>query len=521
MEQISVPIKTHFEMVESVNKEFTKCKCYVMALGKNRNRSYFSRETVENAIATFKNIPVISHLYEDDDDNLHAAGHAQKLVENNGVMSWHTNCVPYGVVSGDSFSFEEVQEKDGSTATYLCTDVILWTGKYPEILDAAYSKDCLFNQSMEISVEEARKLKEDDRYMEITKFSASALCLLGKSDDPEYNVEPCFPSSSIIPYSFDEHFSELMNEFKTALAECFSNKINENGGENRKMDQEKICSILAEFNLTAEQLDFEISEEMTEEELREKLSAYGNVEPVVEGSSEENYENGEELENGSEPNKEPEKAEFSSTYNEKRKALCDAVAKLDKREEDLCVWNYLCDFDDEYVYIERDVYTEAEETHTLGRMAYSISEELEVNIESNLEEMFVKWVTAEELEEINRMRSEFEAYCESHSTSNEEVEELRQFKADRLAADHNAEVESVLSSFEDLEGNADFEELKKTAYSIDDMDVLTDKCYALRGRAVKVSQKKSKEVKAPIIKEMKTVDEEEPYGGLFAMYGRN
>ena len=38
--------------VQKINDQFTVCKCYVMALGKNRNLSHFTKESVDSALPT-------------------------------------------------------------------------------------------------------------------------------------------------------------------------------------------------------------------------------------------------------------------------------------------------------------------------------------------------------------------------------------------------------------------------------------------------------------------------------------
>lgn len=486
-----------------------------MALGKNRNGSYFSKEAVEAAMSTFKNIPVIAFLYEGEDGDLHVAGHEMKVVEREGRMQWATKCIPYGTVPDQAFTFEEVTESDGTKATYLTGEVILWSGKYPEIMDAIYSDKCYYNQSMEIKCLETQKLEVDERYIDITKFSASALCLLGKSDEDEYNVTPCFPSSSVIPYSFDEQFTQLMDEFKFALADCFS-KNNTDGCEVKEMNVE---AILAEFNMTMEQLDFEITEDMTEEMLRERLSAI-NIEPVAEPVVE-------PVEQEPEIQVENQNVEFSSTYMQKRKAIADALNAISVRDVDNEHYeNYwVMDFDDTYIYVEHYVWANGDDNSNVGRISYSYNdEENVVTLNGEFEEMFIKWLTAEELEALGREKDEFEAYRENHSTENSEVEELRAFRDERLAEDHRIEVAAVLAEFEDLNENEEFTALVEVAEQYTDMEQLRDRCYAIRGKTMKenFSHKVKPAEVIPVVNNANIPNSaNELYGGLFSIYGQN
>lgn len=110
-------------------------------------------------------------------------------------------------------------------------------------MEAIYSDDFYFNQSMEINVSEFRPYEEDSNYTELTDFTYSALCLLGKADDktsPEH-TEPCFVESKVIPvqYSLEkEEFSKIMGELKNELAFYF-NKDNTDGKEDKVVENEK------------------------------------------------------------------------------------------------------------------------------------------------------------------------------------------------------------------------------------------------------------------------------------------
>ena len=475
MEKISLPIRTKFEYVEKINEEFTRCKCYIMALGKNRNGSHFSRESVEAAIPTFANIPVVAYLYEDENGNRRVAGHEMEIVENKeGELQWHSLCVPYGTVpESGAFTFVDVTEADGTVATYLCKDVILWTGRYPEIMDAAFSEDSYFNQSMEIKVSESSALAEDERYKDITGFSASALWLLGKSDDDEYNVEPCFPSASVVPFALDEQFSTLMDEFKNALAECFSKRECDGGNDNGAIELDVVPHGAEETNVTTE-----AHKEMP----------------------------------------------FAHTYNQKREAMNKAVCGLDHNDIDgNCIYYYVVDFDDTYAYIEqiRWVKEYREEKHY--RIAYSYNDaDNVVTLADAREEMFLKWLTQDELDALGRTQDDFNAYVESHSYENSEVEDLKAYKQKRMADDYNTQLSELESQFEDISDDEAYKSIMATAHESQadgcDIDVLMEKLYAIRGRIVapakKVSQK-AKDFRVPIVK---ANDDVEPYGGLFSLY---
>ena len=207
--------------------------------------------------------------YSDDDLNLKSA------------------CVPYGVVKADSFEFETVKEYEDEIETeYLTAEVILWTGRYPELMEAIYSDDFYFNESIEISVSEYRPYEEDSNYTELTDFTYSALCLLGKADDktsPEH-TEPCFVESKVIPvqYSLErEEFTKVMGELKNELAFYF-NKDKIDGKEDEVVENEK-----EEVIETVEEVNEESTEEVVENTTEETPDAEVNEDTNTESENEE------------------------------------------------------------------------------------------------------------------------------------------------------------------------------------------------------------------------------------------
>ena len=64
-ELIAITFKAKIKPVKPINEQFTLCKCFVMAIGKNVNKTIISKESVDDALPTLFNIPVVGHLYID------------------------------------------------------------------------------------------------------------------------------------------------------------------------------------------------------------------------------------------------------------------------------------------------------------------------------------------------------------------------------------------------------------------------------------------------------------------------
>ena len=241
------------------------------------------------------------------------------------------------------------------------------------------------------------------------------------------------------------------------------------------MSEETIKSILEEFSLTIEQLDFEIEENMAEDDFRAKVKDFS-----------------EKIKESTEKVKENQNNSFASTYRQKYDALSNMLdTEYEKDDEGNIVKitdYYICDFDNTYVFVNRYIYNYNEDNEeTCGRIKYSFDEtNLTATKSGDFEKMIVKWLTLEENNEIESKRSEYE--------------ELKEFKAGCLKKEHEAKCNSVLAKFSDLDGNEEFEALKTKAFDYDE-DALERECFIIRGKNVVIKTTKQKNnfsIKIPI-----------------------
>lgn len=473
MEQklMSVPFYSQIVPIKPINNQFTLCKCYVMALGKNDNGTIFDKKNVDNALQSLYNIPVVGHLYNEEETNeLIVGGHDIVVERINGEgYGIKSVTVPFGTVPEDcNAHYEEVDEGNGVKNTYLVADIILWTGRYPDLLNAKYSDEIYFAQSMEIIPREVKKTKNG---IEVLDFQFSALCLLGKSDDKTKNVEPCFKSAKVEPYVFtsNENFIQLYERFKEEMAQINSVDLTGKGG--KEMNKEVVKSILLEFGLEEDcKLPFEIDESMTEDMLREKLSEMNCSEN---NASDEGNVEGEE--------QPVEEFSLQPTYNELFSKLDEEISKHYEG-----VYVYVMDFDMNTVYIG---YVDYDKEKFVERKNYKIPYTLkDGNVEvdyDNAEEIFLKWLTKEEIEIIEKEK--------------EQLEELVEYKKNRENADKKAAVSEVIEKFSDLSEIDEYKTLVKSAMEFEDINDLIEKFYAIRGRyAGAVEKKPLNQVRIPV-----------------------
>ena len=505
--KISLLFNAKMSSFEKINENFLKAKCYVMATGKNVNRSYFDKDNIDRAYPTLSFVPVIGHLMEDENGNHYLGGHDYGL--DLSTLSLKSKCVPFGVaIPSENPIYEDIVEQDGTISTYLTTDVVLWISRYPDLAEAIYSDKTYFGQSMEIFYSKSEPLKEDVNYTNIIDFSFDALCMLGKSDDPRFNVEPCFPSASIVAETYSinkDEFSSLMNEMKEQLKFCL-NKNNESiGGIN--LEEKNL--VLQKYGKSIEDLDFSI-EDMPLEEFETKMEElFGEKkEPIA----------------------------FSVTYRQKRDALCntlDPIIETDANGNYISeTYFYLSDFDDEYMYVEKDLWTADNYESTNGRISYTFDEEtMTATKTSDFELMYLTWLTADEKAQVDELRStyeamsaEYETYKTEHSYENSKFEELKQYQTDKVAEERKASEDALFESYANEIGETnEFTELKEKASEFS-LDALEKECLCIVGRyarankpEVKTTDDTVKPIKFSVNDDPDTTSKE-PYGGLMKHY---
>lgn len=509
--------------IDTVNKEFDHVKIYTFGVGANRNYSYVSKSELDKAIPSLNYLPVVGHLIEeyDADGNVtgrYFGGHDCTVTDDLKVKMI---TVPYGVVIADSAQYETVEEY-GQQVEYLTTEAYLWTGRYPEMKDAIYSDETWYGESAEISFAQWRPWSENSLYTELLDVNFSALCLLGKSDDPEKHTEPCFQSARVEPmdnstFALDgAQFSQLMGEMREQLAFSLENKdSHQKGGSG--MTQNERDAIFAEFSLTPSDVDFKLTEEMSAEELRAKLEAFKAAHQTAEP---EGAIDGEQFaaqpgqpEGGDPEQLDGQQSLFSMTYRQKNEAICEAVRTFNKTECDAQgrlvkeVYCYLNDFDDEFAYFCASIYTADNYEDKHYKCGYTIGEDGKATMSADPQEVFLKWLTAEEVQKIEADKNQ--------------LNELVQFKQDVEEKEFSAKRDELLGRFNDVSGLEEFSAIKdelaeRKTGSIEDIEL---KLFALRGKSMKVEKPTAGMSRVGIDHEDHT-DDDDGYGGLLSRQKR-
>lgn len=313
------------------NSALSKARLKIFYKGMNRNGSYINEEIAEKLISTLPGTPVVGYYDSDKDDFL-------------GHVSPESNRA-YGFVPEEmNFKWEMFLDPDGVYRTYACTDIILWTGRYP-----IASKIVGKSHSMELNPDtvEGEWVEHDDEYyFEFTNAEFFGLCVLGE----EY--EPCFEGSSFYELHQQENNASISKDLKEmfSLYKSTIDSAEENPTGGQEMEDEKLKpqdldndSVEEEVKDQEEEVKEEENKPSETEEVKDESSEEGEEEETDEEEKEEEQEEPEqeeeneeeESEETDEPEEEEEKEEvdFNSALAEKDKIIATLEAELKELRE--------------------------------------------------------------------------------------------------------------------------------------------------------------------------------------------
>ncbi len=478
MDTLRLTYSSSLSNVREINSSFDTGTLRICYPGANRNKTYFSKSTLEKGIPSIYNCPVVCR-YEREDGSL--GGHDIEVITDYDDQVRVVNLTqPVGVIPESSnIYFESVEEDDGTVHEYLCADVILW--KRQEAYKAI-KENGITAQSMEINV---RNGEQVDGIFVINDFEFTAFALLG-------DVEPCFESASLQTYSnwgqeFKAQFSEMMSEIKESFNLLTTSEVevdhtnSQEGG--RKVEDTKLENFETETEEVVEVNEETIEEvETVEDENQEEFALNSNI-------SEEIF------------------AAFSdlTTPTEWGPVPQYCIADYDVESKMVYVWDHtdwlLYGFayamEGDKVVVDFD---------SKKRMKYVIAEFDEGDTQESPFFSVYEQMSADAGESKEKY-SELESKCHDLSAQvdamNDEIEELRKYRSDVEAASDKAQRDELFAKFADLNDVEEFAAL--VADSSDyDMEALEEKCFAIRGRNTKINFSKN-ETKTP--KLMVTHDE--------------
>lgn len=465
MENKIITFESRFGTPEKFNSSFHKVKIYVAYAGKNRNGSIISKETFEKILPSIYGVPIIGDYH---DDSFH--GHGGEIVINDEGINYYDTTRAFGYIdSSAKVDWETVIEEDGIEREYITVDGFLWTEKYPESLKAL---DGNHNQSMELVIKKGEFSSEDESYFEIQDAEFLALCILSP------DTEPCFESAKVSQFNLDKdtfksEFTQMVAELKQSLNFTFE------GGEN------------LEDNKTFEEEEVVETEVVVEEEVPTTEEV---EETPVDTSDEEIVE-------------EKFTKSFELSHDDIRSKLYGLLYKVEDEDDE---WYWINEVYDDYFIYSSDW------NPKYFKQGY-IKTDVDVAFEGERIEMFVEFLTAEELEELKNMRNQYSLIL----AENEELKEFRATKEKEEFEVKQEELRQEKISHINTEYKSISEDIKELFISkVDEYettdDIDADMCVYIVKNKVTFSKVKKEPTTVKVSVEENTQNPvASPYGDLF------
>lgn len=363
-------------------------------INKNLNGSFISEESMTSALPSFSNRPILGYIYKDDNGDYQFRDHAMHIDENDELVY---DEVPVGVIPESCNAhllYDEKKEK-----TYVVVDGYIFEeySRAKEILER--EKECAV--SVELAIREL-SYNAKDKVMNLEDFYFSGVTVLGRWEDGS-DVLPGMEGANIKISDFKQKNNATFSESNMIeMLEQISNKLdqlaidNSKGKEEQTMDEEnvKVTETSEEEVETTEEVVTE--EETTTEEVTTTEESSEEV-TVTEAESEEVSD--------VTPSKDEEKftKTFEISHEDIRYALYNLLSPFEEEDNDW--YGITAVYDDWFVY---EGWFDADHKF---KQAYKRDGD-NVSFEGERVHMNVEYLTDEELEKLNEMRSNYAKFEE-------------------------------------------------------------------------------------------------------------
>ena len=413
---MSFTVDNNFE-----SDQFLKLRLRVCHDGESPNRTYFTKETMEEANKTLEYIPLLAHVYVDEATGKPVIGSHDTHIEEDKLNEGETRVIydetPIGVVPSLVDNNCTIEEYDGRNHTFV--DCYLWRdyANYAEQLveDAINTK-----LSMEIDMPEDALSYDaaNDRY-NISSYRYRGITLLNESLGTGMKNAVATTANFSANEDIKSKMIVLMEELQQCLRDYNKEDSNEKGG-NVDMDNEEIVETVVEESVVEEVVsevmeeETEVVEETVVEEMEEETVIEEEV-PAEESPAEEEI-----VEEFVESEPEALVCTFRISHDDTRYALQNLL-------------NTLCD-DSHFYYIEavydKYFYYADYFSGDAFKQAYKVRKDV-VSFDKDPEPVYREFVTQAEKDELESMRQNYAA--------------LVQFKADTEAAQLQAKKDAVFA----------------------------------------------------------------------------
>ncbi len=488
--------KNNFIMSYSIDKnfdsdQFLKLRLRVCHDGESPNKTYFTKETMQEANKSLEYIPLLAHVYMDENGKPVLGAHDMHIEEdklNEGESRVIYDEIPIGVVPALADNHCTIEEYDGRNYTFV--DCYLWRdyANYAEQLveDAENVK-----LSMEIDFHEDSLSYDaaNERY-NIASYRYRGITLLNE----KFGTGMKDALATTANFSANEDIKSkmivLMEELQKCLREYDKNNSSEEGGKVDMETEEVVVeeTMAEETEVTEVAEETEVVEETSVEETMSEEPAAEEEVPAEEVTESEEF---------TEVTPEDLVCTFRISHDDTRYALQNLL-------------NSICG-ENQFLYIESvyDGYFYYADYFTgdAYKQAYKVRKDI-VSFSGDPERVYREFVTQAEKDELENMRKNYA--------------ELKAFKEDVEAKELKAQKDAVFAKAEYgcLANDEAFKQLKADAdnYSVEELSTKADLCFAAHVKSVGTFSAKVEEKKTPKtigVSFEKKEKSKKPYGNLF------
>jgi hypothetical protein len=520
------PIVVHtpglFEATDSSKNGLLPVKLQACHTGLNRNNSHISTETMNAALPSFSNRPILGYIHQLEDGSWDFYSHNMELVEDehedDGMRLDYLE-VPVGIVPESCnahLEFDESKEK-----TYVQVDAYIFE-EYSKAADIIREKG-VSKVSVELAIEDM-SFNAKEGYLSINSFYFMGVTILGRDEEGNF-VQEGMEGSNITLGSFSqENNSVVTDDMQSKMFELLTKlndaleKFNDTNDSEKKGGNEmnKFEELLELYGLTAEEIDFEV-EGLSDEELESAFTEkFGSAEEykTQNDAQTDNDDGGSDGDDGSEgdegdPAPSGDEEKYTLTYELSHDDIRMGLYGLLNSTigEDSYAW--ICEVFDDYFIYNKETCNESGYDSQYYRQSYSRDGD-EIIFGTDPVEVFPEFVSADEKAALAALRLEYA--------------ELKAFKESVEAQALQAQKDEIFNDekYSVLNGNEKFEQLKNDAINFS-VEEISNKCkvifaeYVMEVGSYSASvEKKENEVKKIGFNFNKKSKKAEAYAGLFS-----
>lgn len=519
--QISVQVPAQFEInKEQKDDTLLFCKVKLMHSGENRNHSSVTDEALQKCSKTLAYKPILAnfmeYVNEETGETLEDFTAHDMIQNDDGTITYIEKQV--GCFTSDEPFFEVEEETNHNFLYGYCAIPRDYTSAATILERKDGSKI-----SVELAINEMQ-YNASSHVLELTDVTIMGATLLGKNPTTHEDVGEGMLNARVDITDFSTENNSLFNDYESKFAEmqerlnklesaCFDIEKNTKGGTELKKENfeeevtttEEVTETSEEEVTTTEEESEEAVEETSEEENQE-ASEDSSDEDETSTSEQDQEEESEVSENIVEYSfiKDGEIKKFAVSLQDKIYAIQDLVNATYAEADNTYYGVYV--YDDYVIMCDYWTGKYFKQTYKDEEDVYSLT--------GDRVEVFAEFVTAEEQEELNSMRSNYSSVVEKLAKY-EEAEEL----ADKSTVFEDEAYADYLDT-EEFKNLMSEDTLKKFS-----KEQLKEKADAAYGRAIKskknfsvdthVEVEKKKRKSVTIFSDVEPSDENSIYGDYF------